>query len=68
MKRAHAPGSSRGHLRLKTLKKIAILTLSSYLLLEFKSDVLQSLYVYSPKHNDDPRKKGSSRGHYGLKT
>ena len=33
----------------------AILSLFGYLL-EFKSDVLQTWYVYSPKHKDDPRK------------
>ena len=54
----HAPGS----FWVKNLEKIAILSLSGHLLLEFKSDRLQTWYVYSSKHKDAPRKKGSRSG------
>ena len=58
VKRGHAPGS----FGVKNFEKIAVLSLSGYLLLEFMSDVLQTWYVYSPIHKDDPREKGSRSG------
>ena len=61
-KKGSRSGVIQGSFWAKNLEKITILSLSGYLLLEFKLDRLQTCYVYSSKHKDAPRKKGSRSG------